>query len=167
MAPSKTTRGLYNELQMDHGLVGLNSADLAIDRTVVDSSSNSEAEHQRRAESRARSSANLRPFKAGDRGNPRGRPKKDYDLAARAQEHAQKAIDKLAECLDDPKAAWSSKIAAAAELLDRGFGSAPKSLDVKHSLTIGEEFDRFIRKLQGIDEPPPALLVEGDISDVR
>ena len=41
---------------------------------------------------RARSLANLRPARPGERRNPRGRPKKDYDLAKMAQKHAQQAV---------------------------------------------------------------------------
>jgi hypothetical protein len=60
---------------------------------------------------------NARKFKPGQSGNPGGRPK---GLAAKAREHADKALDVIAAALDDqdPKV----RIAAAKEIFDRGFG---------------------------------------------
>lgn len=96
---------------------------------------------------RARSLANLRPAKPGECRNPRGRPKKDYDLAKLAQKHAEKAVQTLADCLMDAHASWPAKVSAAAELLDRGFGRAPQSLDVKHELSFSDQFEQFVRQL--------------------
>lgn len=108
---------------------------------------------KRRQEGLAKRLANLRPQRKGEPSrNPRGRPKKDYDLAKEAQKHARAAIQALAECVQDRKASYQARISAAGELLDRGFGKAPQSLDVKHTMTIGEEFDRFVRALQGLDQ---------------
>ncbi len=88
-------------------------------------------------------------FKAGQSGNPRGRPKKDLDLAAMAQRHAELAVQTLAQCLTDPEANWPSKVSAASELLDRGFGRAPQSLNVDHKVGFSEQFEAFIRELSG------------------
>lgn len=59
----------------------------------------------------------LRPFPKGVSGNPGGRPK---GIAAKAREHADRAIEVLAEALADadPKV----RIAAADKILDRGYG---------------------------------------------
>ena len=81
---------------------------------------------------RAKSLANLKPIQKGQVLNPRGRPKKDLDLAVMAQVHAQAAIDTLVSVMNDVKASPSARVSAAAELLDRGFGRAPASLDVNH-----------------------------------
>lgn len=70
--------------------------------------------------------SNLRPARKGEPSrNPRGRPRKDFDLAAMAQAHAGAAIDTLVRCMSDEKASWSARISAAAEILDRGYGRAP------------------------------------------
>lgn len=91
---------------------------------------------------------NLRPPQKGEVRNPRGRPKKDLSLAAKAQAHAQDAIDTLVEVMKDKDATPSARVGAASEILDRGFGRAPQSLEVEHKLSLGEEFEAFIRSLR-------------------
>ena len=90
---------------------------------------------------------NLRPFQPGQSGNPRGRPKKDINLAELAQKHAEQAVFTLAEVMMNAEAPPSARVSAAAEILDRGFGRAPASLDVNHKLGISEEFEQFMRAL--------------------
>lgn len=120
----------------------------------------------RKEEARQRRLANLKPIQKGEVRNPRGRPKKDLSLAAKAQAHAQDAIDTLVEVMKDKEATPSARVGAASEILDRGFGRAPQSLEVEHKLSLGEEFERFIRSLNGgenaklIDNEP--LTIDAD-----
>ena len=59
----------------------------------------------------------LTPFKPGQSGNPGGRPK---GLGAKAREHGDRCIEILAAALDAKDE--RTRIAAARELLDRGYG---------------------------------------------
>lgn len=77
---------------------------------------------------------NLKPWKAGQSGNPGGRPK---GIAAKARELGDKALDVLREALSDNDA--RTRIAAAKEILDRGYGKAVQmTADVTKAL---DEFD--------------------------
>jgi hypothetical protein len=105
---------------------------------------------------------NLRPFQPGQSGNPRGRPKKDIDLAALAQKHAEQAVLTLVDVMSNEEAPPSARVSAAAEILDRGFGRAPASLDVNHKLGISEEFEQFIRQLTG----RPSKVIEAQVEEI-
>jgi hypothetical protein len=91
--------------------------------------------------------ANLRPFQPGQSGNPRGRPKRDYDVAELARQHTAEAIETLAEVMRDRDSPPSARVSAAVAMLDRGYGRAPQSLNVQHE-TMEEAFDAYIREMQ-------------------
>lgn len=77
---------------------------------------------------------NLKSWAKGQSGNPGGRPK---GIAARAREYGERALEVLASALADEDG--RIRIAAAKELLDRGYG---KSVQMTADLTKAlDEFD--------------------------
>lgn len=92
-----------------------------------------------------------RPFKKGQSGNPGGRPKVVAEVRELAREHTEKALKTLVEIMSDQKAHNAARVAAAKEILDRGYGRAPQSVTVK-----GEVEQRIIDLLKGLDRPPDA-----------
>lgn len=63
-------------------------------------------------------------------GRPKGRPNKiAADVRALAQEYGADAIDKLAKLMNEAESE-QAQIAAAKELLDRGYGRAPQALEL-------------------------------------
>ncbi len=92
--------------------------------------------------------ANLRQFQPGQSGNPRGRPKRDHDVAQLARRHTVEAIQALVDVMRDEASPPSARVSAATVLLDRGYGRPPQSLDVQHKMSMEEEFDKFVRELQ-------------------
>lgn len=115
-----------------------------------------------RSASRERSLANLKPFVKGRSGNPSGRAKKDIDLAALAQQHARKAIETLVDVMGSETATPAARVAAASEILDRGFGRAPQSIDMNATIGISDAFEEFVRRLvPGHD----AKLIEANVAD--
>jgi hypothetical protein len=67
-----------------------------------------------------------RRFQPGQSGNPSGRPKQDQSITELARAHCPRAIEVLAELMNNPKATASARAMAAEKLLDRGYGKPPQ-----------------------------------------
>jgi hypothetical protein len=73
-----------------------------------------------------------RPFKPGVSGNPNGRPRlpaQIVELRALAREHTPEALNAIVTVMGDMKAPASARVAAASELLDRGWGRPTAALE--------------------------------------
>ena len=71
-------------------------------------------------------------WRPGQSGNPRGRPKAPFDIAAMCREHAPEAVATLVAALRDPR----HKVAAAEALLNRGFGKPVQPLHSENQSTV-------------------------------
>ena len=91
--------------------------------------------------------------------NPRGRPKQPKTVAevrALAQEKTAAMIEVLGRVALNPKAPFAARVAAASQILDRGWGKPHQSMDINHGAKDGlaallEEINgRFaIRNIEG------------------
>ena len=86
----------------------------------------------------------LIPFKPGQSGNPGGRPK---GLGTKAREYGDKCIEVLADALDSDDV--KTRIAAARELLDRGYGK-PLTMTAEVSNRLDELDDDTLDAAIGI-----------------
>jgi len=104
-------------------------------------------------------------FVKGQSGNPGGRPKAvmpdGRTLSEAAREHSPQALEVLVKALKDPVACF----AAAKELLDRGFGRAPQSVEltgadgddirVQH-FSAGKLSESTLREIAALDATDPS-----------
>ena len=75
--------------------------------------------------------------KGGVSPNPGGRPAVIRDLREAAQGYSEEALSVLAGVMRDADAPSAAKVAAARELLDRGFGKAVQEVDVNSKVDMG------------------------------
>ncbi len=70
-------------------------------------------------------------FQPGQSGNPGGRPREVGHVRELARQRTEKAVETLATIMEDTKAPASARVTAAQALLDRAWGRAPETLNVR------------------------------------
>lgn len=85
--------------------------------------------------------------KGGVSPNPGGRPAVIRDLREAAQDYSEEALSVLAGVMRDAEAPPAAKVAAARELLDRGFGKAVQAVDVSSKVDVGKTAAQVLMEL--------------------
>jgi len=67
-------------------------------------------------------------FRAGESGNPGGRPAGHGEIREIARQHTDTAIETLVKVMNDVDASPSARVAAATALLDRGWGRPAQTI---------------------------------------
>lgn len=84
-------------------------------------------------------------FEIGQSGNPGGRPKKNDELVAAAREKTVTALDTLSSIMSNKRAPAAARVAAAREILDRGWGRPTQDVRLEAELTANINSQAFIR----------------------
>lgn len=84
-------------------------------------------------------------FVKGQSGNPGGRPKKNDDLIQAARDKTIAALDTLAAIMSNKRAPAAARVAAAREMLDRGWGRPTQDVRLEAELTATINAQAFIR----------------------
>lgn len=75
--------------------------------------------------------ANLKPWRPGQSGNPRGRPAVPPEVRELARAHTVTAVNTLVAVMTDEKATAAARVSAANALLDRAHGRPLTEVDVR------------------------------------
>ncbi len=102
-------------------------------------------------------------WKPGQSGNPGGRRKEVAEVRELARQKCPRAIERLAEIVDDPEAPYSSQVAAANSLLDRGYGRP----ELQHKISGQVNFVQLLAEFteRRAIEQGQAEVLEGDDQD--
>ena len=92
-----------------------------------------------------RNNSGMVRFQKGVSGNPGGRPKKNDDLVQAARENTVAALDTLASIMLNKRAPSAARVAAAREILDRGWGRPTQDVRLEAELTATINTQAFIR----------------------
>jgi hypothetical protein len=77
----------------------------------------------------------------GVSGNPGGRPKVMIEVAHAARERTLEAIETLTNIMRSEKAPAAARVTASMALLDRGWGRAPQTIDLRRTTELGDLSD--------------------------
>jgi hypothetical protein len=90
-----------------------------------------------------------RPFQKGVSGNPGGLPKGLKELKALAREYTTDAVKTLASIMNNEQEVPAARVAAAKELLDRGYGKSTQYVEAKVDIFENmstDELREFLRR---------------------
>jgi len=85
--------------------------------------------------------------KGGPSPNPGGRPAVIRDLREAARGYSTEALETLAKVMRDEEAGPAARVAAAKELLDRGFGKPVQAVDVGVKMDVGQTAAEVLMRL--------------------
>jgi len=110
----------------------------------------------------------LKPWKKGQSGNPRGRAKgtkvvrSALDVRSLARSYSTKAIMRLVKLMDSPKETVA--LAACIAILDRGYGKPMQSVQMQVNRDLSRLTDKELETLIGLVERsmlPAGQVIEG------
>ena len=90
-------------------------------------------------------------FVRGSVANPGGRPREVEHVREFARQHIDEAIGTLARLMRDENTPPATRVAAAGELLNRGYGRAPQAVEIANVVDHG-----LIQMIMGFDAQPRA-----------
>lgn len=84
-------------------------------------------------------------FAKGVSGNPGGRPKKNDEFVQAARDQTMSALETLSAIMTNKRAPAAARVAAAREMLDRGWGRPTQDVRLETELTATINAQAFVR----------------------